>query len=54
MNQNQVKPATEKVAAMQTEEFFSDRRARANNDAFLRILNREGGEPPQPGDELPE
>jgi hypothetical protein len=36
---------------MQTEDFFRERRARADDEAFLRILNREGGEPPRPEDE---
>lgn len=54
MNQFLVMAAAEKIAAMQTEEFFAERKARADRDAFLRLLNREGGEPPQPGDELPD
>ncbi|MGO8934298.1 MAG: hypothetical protein ACLPLZ_08310 [Terracidiphilus sp.] len=51
MNQFLVIAAAEKIAAMETENFFADRRARADRDAFLRILNRKGGEPPGPGDE---
>ena len=35
--------AAEKIAAMQTEEFFLERRNRADREAFLRILNRTGG-----------
>jgi hypothetical protein len=31
---------------MQTEEFFLERRNRADREAFLRILNRTGGEEP--------
>ena len=54
MNQFLVVAAAEKLSAMQSETFFSDRKASADIDAFLRILNRDGGEPPQPGDELPE
>ena len=42
--------AAEKIAAMQTEEFFLTRRARADREAFRRILNRQGGEPPSPED----
>jgi hypothetical protein len=41
----------EKVSAMT---YFTERKARADMETFDRILNREGGEPPQPGDELPE
>lgn len=54
MNQFLVVAAAEKLAVMQTEAFFIDRKAVADNDAFLRILNRTGGEPPRTGDELPE
>ena len=42
------------VAAMQTEAFFAERQATADTEAFLRILDREGGEPPREGDEIPE
>lgn len=44
----------EKLAVMETTRFFNERAARADMDAFRRILNREGGEPPRPGDEMPE
>ncbi|MGA7342033.1 MAG: hypothetical protein WBE72_25570 [Terracidiphilus sp.] len=50
MNQFLVIAAAEKIAAMQTEEFFLNRRNRADRKAFLRILNRKGGEPPRPED----
>ena len=43
-----------KVAAMETAQFFQDRRARADFKAFDRIMKRRGGEPPIAGDELPE
>jgi len=51
MNQFLVIAAAEKIAAMQTEDFFRARRARADDAAFMRILNREGGEPSRPEDE---
>jgi hypothetical protein len=35
---------------MQTEEFFLERRSRADREAFRRILNRKGGEAPSPED----
>ncbi|QMW24110.1 hypothetical protein [Sandaracinobacteroides saxicola] len=35
-------------------DFFEQRAARANLDAFDRLMARDGGEPPRPGDELPE
>jgi hypothetical protein len=44
--------AAEKIAAMETERFFAERRGRADDAAFLRILNREGGEPPRPEDTM--
>jgi hypothetical protein len=46
MNQFLVVAAAEKIAAMQTEEFFLERRNRADREAFRRILSRQGGEPP--------
>lgn len=52
MNQFLVIAAAEKIAAMQTEEFFAERRNRADDAAFLRILNREGGEEPRPEDTI--
>jgi hypothetical protein len=52
MNQFIVVAVAEKLSAMQTESFFAERRARADRDAFLRILNREGGEPPRDDDRL--
>jgi len=42
--------AAEKIAAMQTEEFFLERRNRADRDAFRRILSRSGGAEPAPND----
>ena len=50
LNQFLVVAAAEKIAAMETERFFAERRERADRDEFLRILNREGGQPPRPED----
>lgn len=50
INQFLVVAAAEKIAAMQTEEFFLVRRNRADREAFRRILNRQSGEPPSPED----
>jgi hypothetical protein len=50
MNQFMVVAVAEKLSAMHAETFFAERRARADMDAFWRILNREGGEPPRPDD----
>jgi len=52
MNQFLVVAAAEKISAMETENFFAERRARADREAFRRILNRKGGEPPRPEDTL--
>ena len=54
INQFLVVAAAEKIAAMQTEEFFMERRNRANREAVRRILNRQGGEPPRAEDQWPE
>ncbi|MFZ1425880.1 MAG: hypothetical protein WAS21_03810 [Geminicoccaceae bacterium] len=53
MNQFMVVAVAEKIAAMTTEEVFAERRARADREAFRRILDRTGGVPPAPEDELP-
>jgi hypothetical protein len=52
MNQFLVIAAAEKIAAMQTEEFFLERRSRANREEFRRILNRKGGEKPRSEDTI--
>jgi hypothetical protein len=42
----------EKISALETERFFTERAKRADMEAFRAILFRPGGEPPQTGDEL--
>jgi len=54
INQFLVVAAAEKIAAMQTEEFFMERRKNADREAFRRILNRSGGSSPDPQDEWQE
>jgi hypothetical protein len=45
----------EKLAVLRTARYFQERAARADLDAFDRVLAQAGNEPPQPGDEvLPE
>ena len=44
----------EKLAVLETARFFNERADRADMDAFRRLLDRQGGEPPRAGDELPE
>lgn len=52
INQFVVMAVAEKVSAMNTADFFRERGAAADNEAFRRILNRRGGEAPRPGDEI--
>lgn len=52
INQFVVTAVAEKISAMNTAAFFEERRAGSDREAFRRILNREGGEPPRPGNEL--
>ena len=53
INQFVATAVAEKLAALQTAEFFADRRARANFKAFDKLLRRRGGEKPRAGDEMP-
>jgi hypothetical protein len=50
VNQFVATAVAEKLAAMNTAAFFAQRRERADFEAFDRILQREGGEPPRPDD----
>lgn len=52
MNQFLVVAAAEKIAAMETERFFAERKNRADRKAFRRILNRKSGEPPRREDAI--
>jgi hypothetical protein len=52
INQFVATAVAEKLAAMNTAEFFAERRARADFDAFDRIMRRKGGETPQPDDTI--
>ncbi len=53
INQFVAMAVAEKVSAMQTAQFFEDRKARADLRAFDKIMKRSGGAPPQEGDEMP-
>jgi len=39
---------------LRTAEYFAERKNHTDWSAFDRIMNRKGGEPPQPGDEVRE
>jgi hypothetical protein len=53
MNQFVATAVAEKLSALQTAEFFADRKARADFIAFDKLMKRRGGRPPRPGDEMP-
>lgn len=53
INQFVATAVAEKVSAMETARFFADHEARADFEAFDRILRRRGGETPREGDEMP-
>src|SRR2546421_11747383 len=52
VNQFVATAVAEKLAAMNTAEFFAERRARADFDTFDRLMRRPGGEPPSPDDRI--
>jgi hypothetical protein len=43
----------EKLSALQTAEFFADRKSRSDFEAFDKLMKRRGGRPPRAGDEMP-
>ena len=51
MNQFVATAVAEKLAAMSTASFFSERRERADLAVFRKLLRRPGGAPPREGDE---
>jgi hypothetical protein len=51
LNQFVATAVAEKLAVMNTADFFAERKARADLAAFKRILKRKGGEPQRSGDE---
>jgi hypothetical protein len=51
INQFVAMAAAEKLAALDAEDYFRSRVARADLAAFDRIMSRAGGEPPREGDE---
>ena len=53
INQFVVVAVAEKLSAMRTAEFFAERRSRADAEAAISILSRDGGQVPEPEDRLP-
>jgi hypothetical protein len=53
INQFVATAVAEKVSALQTAKYFSDRRVRADFKAFDKIMRRRGGKTPRKGDEMP-
>lgn len=53
INQFVATAVAEKVSAMQTAVYFTDRQARADFRAFDKIMKRKAGSPPRDGDEMP-
>lgn len=52
VNQFVATAVAEKLAVMNTEAFFAERRTRANFPAFDRLMRRKRGEAPQPDDKI--
>lgn len=52
MNQFILLAVAEKLALVEAENVFAERRKRGDLDRLRKFLNREGGEPPRPGDEI--
>jgi hypothetical protein len=53
INQFVATAVAEKVSALETARYFADRKARADFDAFDKIMRRRGGSAPREGDEVP-
>ena len=52
LNQFIVTAVAEKLAALRTADYFAERAARADAEAFDRFMSRTGGAPPRAGDEV--
>jgi post-segregation antitoxin (ccd killing protein) len=52
VNQSVATAVAEKLAALNTAEFFAERRARADFAAFDRLMRRKDGEAPRPDDTI--
>jgi hypothetical protein len=52
-NQFVASAVAEKIGALRSASYFADRRAKADWEAFDRLMARPGGAAPQKGDEVP-
>lgn len=52
LNQFVATAVAEKLAALRTESYFSERKQRADFKAFDRLMRRKGGEAPRPEDRI--
>jgi len=50
MNQFITIAVAEKISALDTEDFFTEKKESADMDAFKRVLFRKGGDAPREGD----
>jgi hypothetical protein len=53
MNQFVATAVAERLSALQTAEFFADRKARADFQTFDKLMKQRGGKPPRAGHEMP-
>lgn len=53
INQFVATAVAEMLSALQTAEFFADRKSRADFKRFDKLMKRRRGEPPRSGDEIP-
>lgn len=53
LNQFVATAVAEKLAVIRTAAFFAERHGQGDRAAFRALLTRQGGQPPQPGDEMP-
>ena len=53
INQFVTTAVAEKLSALKTAGFFTDRAAGAHIEAARRLLRRDGGQPPAPEDRIP-
>lgn len=54
LNQFVTVAVAEKLAVLRSTDIFTRRKGKVDWEAFDRMMARTGGEPPRPGDELPE